>query len=104
MNTHEHEVVVLENGDRYCMVCAKVVEKGTELRLGDRFANYLETKWGITEEGYRAFKKFLGLPPTCNCRKRKDWLNTVPKAYKEGGLAAAKAAIADWHERWDKPR
>ena len=32
---------------------------------------------GITEDRYKAAKELFGMSPTCNCQKRKDWLNKV---------------------------
>jgi hypothetical protein len=32
---------------------------------------------GITENRYQEVKRLFGLPPNCNCKKRKDWLNKV---------------------------
>jgi hypothetical protein len=32
---------------------------------------------GITKERYVAAKQLFGLAPTCNCAKRKAWLNRV---------------------------
>lgn len=44
--------------------------------LGDSVAGILKS-WGITEERYRAVKELFGLPPTCGCDKRREWLNKV---------------------------
>jgi len=32
---------------------------------------------GVTKERYVEAKKLFGLPPTCGCLKRKEWLNNV---------------------------
>lgn len=44
--------------------------------LGDKLHDWLE-QHGITEDRYRAVKELFGLPPTCNCAKRREWLNRV---------------------------
>lgn len=43
-------------------------------QLGDDLEHALSAI-GITQERWRAAKAQLGLPPTCNCDKRKAWLN-----------------------------
>lgn len=44
--------------------------------LGDRVHSLLGT-FGITPERYVEVKKLFGLPPTCGCAARRDWLNRV---------------------------
>jgi len=44
--------------------------------MGDRLEQWL-TKHGITKERYVEVKKLFGLPPTCGCAKRQEWLNKV---------------------------
>lgn len=34
-------------------------------------------KIGVTEERYKAVKELFGLPPTCGCPQRREWLNKV---------------------------
>lgn len=34
-------------------------------------------KIGITEDRYKAVKELFGLPPTCGCPQRREWLNKV---------------------------
>ena len=43
---------------------------------GDAVTTALK-KIGVTEEGYKAAKQLFGLPPTCGCAKRREWLNRV---------------------------
>ena len=43
---------------------------------GDKVAVLLK-RIGVTEEGYKAVKEKFGLPPTCGCAKRREWLNRV---------------------------
>ena len=45
-------------------------------RLGDRLEQTL-TRMGITKDRYKEVKQRFGFPPTCNCDKRKEWLNKV---------------------------
>jgi hypothetical protein len=44
--------------------------------LGDILEREL-TRMGITQSRYKEIKERFGLPPTCNCEKRKQWLNKV---------------------------
>ena len=44
--------------------------------LGDHVAHWL-AKVGVTEENYKAVKAMFGLPPTCGCAGRREWLNRV---------------------------
>lgn len=44
--------------------------------LGDSVESMLKTL-GITPERYVEVKQMFGLPPTCGCAKRKEWLNKV---------------------------
>jgi hypothetical protein len=44
--------------------------------LGDKVADTLK-KLGITPERYVEVKQRFGLPPTCDCAKRQEWLNQV---------------------------
>lgn len=43
---------------------------------GDSVTSALK-KIGVTEERYKAVKEMFGLPPTCGCAKRREWLNAV---------------------------
>lgn len=44
--------------------------------VGDRLAAALK-KLGVTEERYAAAKAAIGLPPTCGCKERREWLNRL---------------------------
>lgn len=44
------------------------------LPIGD-YTEALLRSVGVTEERFAAAKKALGMAPTCNCAKRKAWLN-----------------------------
>lgn len=43
---------------------------------GDKVETFLQGL-GITPERYVDIKEKFGLPPTCNCAGRKEWLNQV---------------------------
>lgn len=45
-------------------------------RLGD-YTERLLSSIGVTQDRYKAAKELFGLAPTCNCDKRKAWLNRV---------------------------
>ncbi len=47
-----------------------------EVGLGGRLERLLSSL-GITTDRYIQVKELFGLPPTCNCGKRKEWLNRV---------------------------
>lgn len=48
--------------------------------IGDALEEFL-TSYGITKEWYVEFKKEHGLPPTCNCDARQEWLNKTSDAH-----------------------
>lgn len=48
----------------------------TKRGLGDNVETMLAAL-GITPERYVDVKQRFGLPPTCNCAGRKEWLNKV---------------------------
>lgn len=50
--------------------------------LGDVVARWMSAV-GVTEENYKAIKQMFGLPPRCNCKGRKEWLNRVGRWLKE---------------------
>ena len=70
------------HGDHWkCIRCGRVLEVKAKVncrkeawQLGDDLQRALETL-GITEERWKAAKEKLGLPPDCDCAKRKAWLN-----------------------------
>ena len=43
---------------------------------GDNVTKALK-KIGITEDRYKEVKAMFGLPPTCGCPQRREWLNKV---------------------------
>jgi hypothetical protein len=53
--------------------------------LGDRTEQLLASL-GVTKERYVEAKKRFGLPPTCDCPERREWLNRVG-AWAAGLLA-----------------
>lgn len=50
------------------------------LQPGDALESLL-TSYGITKEWYSGFKEKFGLPPTCDCDDRKEWLNKTADAH-----------------------
>tara|TARA_Y100000593_G_scaffold33818_2_gene66463 strand:- start:10538 stop:10867 length:330 start_codon:yes stop_codon:yes gene_type:complete len=44
--------------------------------LGDITEGMLK-RIGVTQDRYKAAKELFGLSPSCNCNKRKEWLNSV---------------------------
>ena len=49
---------------------------GSAEGFGDKVEKALNLM-GITEDRYKEVKRMFGLPPKCNCSKRKAWLNKV---------------------------
>lgn len=47
---------------------------------GDALEELL-TSYGVTKEWYVRFKEEHGLPPTCNCEARQEWLNKTSAAH-----------------------
>lgn len=45
-------------------------------KLGDK-VEALFASIGITQDKYKEVKEKFGWPPTCDCPKRKEWLNRV---------------------------
>lgn len=54
------------------------------LQLGD-YTESLLASLGVTQERYKAAKELFGLPPTCNCSGRIEWLNRVSSWWRGGG-------------------
>lgn len=48
----------------------------TEFGLGDRVESLLASV-GITKDRWLEAKKIVGLPPTCGCQSRQEYLNKV---------------------------
>lgn len=46
------------------------------VRLGDKIEGALASL-GVTQDRWLAAKESLGLPATCNCDARRDWLNRL---------------------------
>lgn len=49
-------------------------------QLGTSVEDLLKS-YDITPEWWTGFKEKFGLPPTCGCKKRKDWLNAASDAH-----------------------
>jgi hypothetical protein len=61
----------------------------SDVPLGD----WLESKLsaiGITKDRYTAFKQQFGMPPTCDCDKRREWLNQFGESFGAEASAALK--------------
>lgn len=52
------------------------VKKPSKYGWGDAVTVALKSI-GITEERYKEVKQMFGLPPTCGCPQRREWLNKV---------------------------
>jgi NMD protein affecting ribosome stability and mRNA decay len=68
-------------------------------QLGDDLEEAL-TAIGVTKDTWRSFKAKFGLPPNCNCEKRKAWLNAA-SANLHAKLQDIKFAL---REHYDKAR
>ena len=80
----------VEEGLLRCKVCGREVattagpgrthaicrQQDVSFQLGDELEKAL-TAIGITKDTYRKAKAAMGFPPTCNCDKRKEWLNQM---------------------------
>ena len=66
------DIVILKKSDR------PRVERPLRkpMGLGDWTERVLQHV-GVTEDRYKEAKELFGLTPTCNCPKRKEWLNKV---------------------------
>lgn len=51
--------------------------------LGD-YTESLLASIGVTQDRYVAAKQLFGLPPTCGCDARKEWLNRVSDWWRGG--------------------
>lgn len=65
------------------------------VRLGDRIEAALG-KIGVTKEKYRGWKEELRLPPTCNCERRKEWLNRLDEKVGLGEKVAEFKSFMGW--------
>lgn len=60
-------------------------------RLGDKVGSALAAV-GVTTERWKALKAAIGLPPTCNCPARREWLNRLDERL---GLADKLASVKE---------
>lgn len=67
-------------------------------RLGDRVKSALQ-EHGITEASWEAFKREYGLPPGCNCERRRAWLNRLDEKLGLGEKLAAIQAAMNWRAK-----
>ena len=54
----------------------------TTMGLGD-FTESLLSSIGVTKDRYLEVKQLFNLAPSCNCEKRKEWLNQVSNWWRE---------------------
>lgn len=94
--------------DRRCIHCGYELPDHVRLpavrecdtwAAGDDLENWLQAV-GIFKERWVAVKEKLGLPPTCNCEARKEWLNKASAALSVR-LKILQKAIGEFYE---KPR
>lgn len=79
-----------QNGDRYQCNCGKqlplaididrVKSNCRETGLGDKLEAILK-RFGITQELYKRAKALVGLSSKCNCKARKELLNTAQTSF-----------------------
>jgi hypothetical protein len=65
--------------------------------LGDFIESGL-TYLGITQERWVEWKRSHGLPPTCNCVDRKEWLNNFGREFG-GAAATAMRLLVVWFKK-----
>lgn len=63
-------------GNVRCSCGNSVISSRQQSGLGDYTESLLKSI-GVTQDRYKAAKELFGLAPTCNCDKRKAWLNRV---------------------------
>lgn len=78
-----------ESQERAVARKAAVAAKANRPGLGDRVESALHSV-GVTKERWAAFKGAMGLPATCNCEARQQYLNKLGDELGE----AAKSAVA----------
>jgi hypothetical protein len=79
--TRENYFIAWEEGrgpGQRRIVAGMPTTKKPKRGIGDRVEKILKTL-GITPERYVEVKRLFGLPPTCGCAKRREWLNRVGK-------------------------
>lgn len=67
------------------------------MAFGDDLENWLASL-GITKERWGAAKQALGLPPTCSCEARKQWLNRASSILHAKVQDLARA-VQDYYSR-----
>ena len=112
---HEQNCVWRDVGDGTCQSCCGYVARSNDpttcfaecrqktpsisqapvVRLGDRIESALES-FGVTKERYAAAKQAIGLPATCNCAARRDWLNRLDAELGLGEKLAAFRGLLGW--------
>ena len=89
-------------GTTHCDLCGKPIHAGyrrkcigileSPQKLGDWMEARL-TSLGITKERYVAIKESIGLPPTCNCAARQEYMNRVGEKF---GATVSSALAKLW--------
>ena len=88
------------DGYSTCARCADWEATSPERRpirkrgLGDLVGQFFESV-GVTKERYKSAKQAVGLPPTCNCDARKEWLNKLGDTL---GINGAADRLAGWRK------
>lgn len=58
----------------------RVVKVSAVPKAGDALEDLLES-YGVTKEWWKEYKAKHGLPPTCGCDRRREYLNELSKAH-----------------------
>lgn len=77
------EIVVYQDGveqSRTTKTKKRQPEPEPEPPAGDALEELL-TSYGITKEWWTEYKSQHGLPPTCGCDSRREYLNNLSKAH-----------------------
>lgn len=67
------------------------------VHFGDTLEQALESI-GVTQDRWKALKSQMGLPPSCNCDARKQWLNMAGEALQIQGEKLGKI-LSWWYSR-----
>jgi hypothetical protein len=74
------EVVVLRDGVEISRETKKKKQAAGDVRLGDELKETLES-YGVTIEWCEGLLEAIGLPPSCDCPERQEWLNEASKRH-----------------------
>jgi hypothetical protein len=93
--THEPRVNRIPTKRRIDPEVQKAAVEEQRRRLGDKLESAL-TGIGLSQENYVAIKEELGLPPTCDCPARKEWINKVDAKYQISEKIDALKGFMGW--------